>query len=453
MYNDAVYDFVAVGVGPFNLGLACLSSSLTDVRCVFLDKGAEFNWHPGMLIDGVTLQSPFLADLVTMADPTNSFSYLNYRKQQGSLFNFFVRENYYLERQEYNRYCQWAVSRLDNIRFNHHVEQVDYIPEQRVYRVSGVETQSNLPFSFLAKKLVVGVGMKPRVPDCLRTVANGINLHSSHYLKNKATLQQQKKITVIGGGQSGAEIFYDLLKDSEKFGYQLDWVTRAPRFFQMETAKLTLEILCGDYGTYFHALDKPTKQKIIEEQKSVYCGANQSLIDNIYDFLDTSRHSNLPRIQLMPCMNLINVEQDGNFHNGSASDSQGFFLQFVHNQTGKHYQTHTDGLVLSSGHLYDVPAFMEGVFDRIERDEQGKYVQKENWSVDIHGREIFIQNAGFESHGLINQDLGMSCYRNSRILREIVGRDIYPIENRFAFQSFSPAKDSGWEPLGSGVRR
>ena len=57
--NDAVHDFVAVGVGPFNLGLACLSSALTDLRCVFLDKGEEFNWHPGMLIDGVTLSDVF----------------------------------------------------------------------------------------------------------------------------------------------------------------------------------------------------------------------------------------------------------------------------------------------------------------------------------------------------------------------------------------------------------
>lgn len=452
MYNDAIYDFVAVGVGPFNLGLACLSSSVTDLRCVFLDREEEFNWHPGMLIDGVTLQSPFLADLVSMADPTNPFSYLNYRKQQGSLFNFFVRENFYLERQEYNRYCRWAVSRLDNIRFNHQVEQVIYDPDQRVYRVTGTETKQNKPFSFLAKKLVVGVGMKPRVPDCFRPASRGIELHSSRYLKNKPELQQKKKITVIGGGQSGAEIFYDLLKDSEKFGYQLDWVTRAPRFFQMETAKLTLEILCGDYGTYFHALDKPTKQKIIEEQKSVYCGANQSLLDEIYDFLDASRHSNLPKVQLIPCMNLINVEQN-NSDNKSADSTNGYFLQFVHTQTGERYQTDTGGVVLSSGHLYEVPSFMEGVFDRIERDEQGKYLQKENWSVDIHGREIFIQNAGFESHGLINQDLGMSCYRNSRILREITGRDIYSIENRFAFQSFKPGKESGWNPVGDGVRR
>ncbi len=449
MYNDDVYDFVAVGVGPFNLGLACLSSALTDLRCIFLDKEEEFNWHPGMLIGGVTLQSPFMADLVSMADPTNPFSYLNYRKQQGSLFNFFVRENYYLERQEYNRYCQWAVSQLDNIRFNHDVEQVAYDPERRVYRVTGTETKHKKPFCFLAKKLVVGVGMKPRVPDCVRSVSSGIDLHSSRYLKNKPALQKKKKITVIGGGQSGAEIFYDLLKDSEKFGYQLDWVTRAPRFFQMEAAKLTLEILCGDYGTYFHALDKSTKQKIIEEQKSVYCGANQSLIDKIYDFLDAGRHSYLPKVQLMPCMNLISVDTDNN----TDKSTDGFLLQFAHTQTGEHYQTHTGGLVLSSGYQYEVPSFMEGVFDRIERDEQGKYLQKENWSVDIHGREIFIQNAGFESHGLINQDLGMACYRNSRILREITGRDIYPIEPRFAFQSFEPGKESGWNRVNAGTPR
>lgn len=453
MHNDAVYDFVAVGVGPFNLGLACLSSTLTDLRCVFLDKEEKFNWHPGMLIDGVTLQSPFLADLVSMADPTNPFSYLNYRKQQGSLFHFFVRENYYLERQEYNRYCQWAVSRLNNIRFNHHVEQVVYDAEHRAYRVTGIETKHKKPFSFLAKKLVIGVGMKPRIPDCFRPASAGINLHSSRYLKNKPELQKQKKITVIGGGQSGAEIFYDLLKDSEKYGYQLDWVTRAPRFFQMETAKLTLEILCGDYGTYFHALDMPTKRKIIEEQKSIYCGANQSLLDKIYDFLDTGRHSNLPQAQLMPCMNLINVESNNNSDNNVDNNTNGFFLHFVHTQTGAHYQTHTDGLVLSSGHQYEIPPFMEGVFDRIERNEQGKYRQKENWSVDIHGREIFIQNAGFESHGLINQDLGMSCYRNSRILQEITGRDIYSVEPRFAFQSFEPRKESGWEPISDGVTR
>lgn len=451
MHNDAVYDFVAVGVGPFNLSLACLCSAIPDLRCVFLDKAEEFDWHPGMLIDGVTLQSPFLADLVSMADPTSPFSYLNYRKQEGSLFNFFVRENYYLERQEYNRYCRWAASRLDNIHFNHDVEQVVYDGDLSVYRVTGTERKQKKPFSFLAKKLVIGVGMTPRVPECFGSGSAAIELHSSRYLKNKPDLQQKQKITVIGGGQSGAEIFYDLLKDSEHFGYQLDWVTRAPRFFQMETAKLTLEILCGDYGSYFHALDKSTKQKIIEEQKSVYCGANQSLIDRIYDFLDDGRHRQLPKIQLMPCMNLKVVERI-NFSSDSGAKG-GFLLRFVHTQTGEQYQTHTDGLILSSGHKYEVPQFMEGVFDRIERDEHGKYLQKENWSVDIHGSEIFVQNAGFESHGLINQDLGISCYRNSRILREITGRDIYRIESRFAFQSFTPGKDSGWERVSAGALR
>ena len=449
MYNDSVYDFVAVGVGPFNLGLACLSSTIPDLHCLFLDKEEEFNWHPGMLIDDTTLQSPFLADLVSMADPTNPFSYLNYRKLEGSLFKFFVRENYYLERQEYNRYCRWASSRLKNVLYNHKVDQISYDEDRNLYRITGTQKKHQSSFSFLAKKLVIGVGMTPMIPDFFSSNSREKNLHSSFYLNNKSDLQKKKKITVIGGGQSGAEIFYDLLKDCESLGYQIDWVTRSPRFFQMETAKLAIEILCADYGTYFHALDKKEKLKIIEEQKSVYGGANQALINKIYDFLDSGRHRKLPKIQLTPCMNLIGVEK----YRTNRNNEYEFNLEFLHTQTGDRFHTKTDGLILSSGYRYAVPQFMEGIFNRIDRDDQGKYVQKENWSVDINGQEIFVQNAGFESHGLINQDLGMSCYRNSRILREIAGRDIYPIESGFAFQSFIPEKESGWNRTSGGSAR
>ena len=41
-----VHDFVAIGIGPFNLGLACLAEPL-DLDGVFLESRAEFDWHPG----------------------------------------------------------------------------------------------------------------------------------------------------------------------------------------------------------------------------------------------------------------------------------------------------------------------------------------------------------------------------------------------------------------------
>ena len=81
-YNNQIVDFVAIGVGPFNLGLACLTAPIDNLNGVFLDKRSSFNWHPGMLLEDTTLQIPFIADLVTMADPTSKFSFLNYIKDK-----------------------------------------------------------------------------------------------------------------------------------------------------------------------------------------------------------------------------------------------------------------------------------------------------------------------------------------------------------------------------------
>jgi len=79
------HDFVAVGVGPFNLGLAALSAPIDGLDGAFLEQRPEFDWHPGLMIEGATIQVPFLADLVSMADPTSPFSYLNFLKQRGRI--------------------------------------------------------------------------------------------------------------------------------------------------------------------------------------------------------------------------------------------------------------------------------------------------------------------------------------------------------------------------------
>ena len=100
--NREIYDFVAIGLGPFNLSLACLSAPLPGVRALFLDKKPGFDWHPGMLIEASTLQNPFLADLVSLADPRSEYSYLNYCKQTGRIYSYYMRENHYLTRAEYN---------------------------------------------------------------------------------------------------------------------------------------------------------------------------------------------------------------------------------------------------------------------------------------------------------------------------------------------------------------
>lgn len=53
-----IHDFIAVGVGPFNLGLACLASAIEGLDGLFLDQKAGFDWHPGLMFDDAHLQTP-----------------------------------------------------------------------------------------------------------------------------------------------------------------------------------------------------------------------------------------------------------------------------------------------------------------------------------------------------------------------------------------------------------
>ena len=139
MTTELPYDFIAIGLGPFNLGLACLAEPLGS-RSLFLDRKAEFSWHPGMLLDGTTLQNPFLANLVSMADPTSRFSYLNYCKQQGRLYNYYIRENWYL-----SRFKQLWTSAFTNPRSYFHALTKELNEDQAMDRAKGFWRNINLP--------------------------------------------------------------------------------------------------------------------------------------------------------------------------------------------------------------------------------------------------------------------------------------------------------------------
>jgi lysine N6-hydroxylase len=423
-----VYDFIAVGLGPFNLSLACLAEPIRDLRGIFLERNKDFDWHPGMLIDDSTLQNPFLADLVSLADPQSKFSFLNYCKQEGKLYAYHIRERFYLSRAEYNRYCKWAIAQLSSISFGSNVEQVEYDETSEEYVVSGHEVRTQRRFEYRAAKLVIGVGSVPQLPACCHDVDERC-IHSSQYVDRKSELHRKRSIAVIGSGQSAAEIFHDLLKQSETFDYTLTWITRSPRFFQMENTKLTLEMFSPDYIDYFYALPEDVKESIIEKQDSLYKGVNASLINQIYDLLDDHRSRGHTNARLITNSELVDCHYDG-------IDAQ-YHLRFLQRDERQQYTHITEGAVFATGYGQNVPRFIDGIRARIRWDSKGRYRLSRNYAIDVDEANVFVQNAGLHSHGMTNPDLGMTCHRNSCILRELTGVEHYKIERRVALQDFS----------------
>jgi lysine N6-hydroxylase len=430
--NDHIYDFVGIGVGPFNLGLACLCDPIEELNGIFLDQNERFNWHPGMLLQDTTLQIPFMADLVTLADPTSPFSFLNYLKEQGRIYSFYIRQNFYLLRNEYNQYCQWAIRKLSNVRFNTRVEQIEYCEQQQCYLVSASVAGGNQPQTYRARRLVLGTGTSPGVPDCCRNLA-GRPVHSAHYLNHKERLQSKRSITVIGSGQSAAEIYYDLLQEIDLHRYELNWITRSPRFFPLEYSKLTLEMTSPEYVDYFYALPSRTRDQLVTQHNHLYKGINFDLINQIYDLIYTKSLTHQIKVGL---------RTNSELRRADFNEAEGRFeLELYQYEQGKHYNHVTEGLILATGYTYQLPGFLKGISSRIKWDQKGRFDVNRNYSIDHQGSELFVQNAELHTHGFVTPDLGLACYRNSYIIREMTGRDHYPIESRIAFQQFAVLED------------
>ena len=412
-------DFIGIGLGPFNLGLACLTEPIEELDGIFLEARDEIAWHPGMLLDEATLQVPFLADLVTMADPSSPYSFLAYLKDTGNLYPFYIRESFYPLRREYDDYCRWAADRLDSVRFGRAVVRVEHDGEEYVVTASTGEV-------FRARRLVLGTGTRPRVLDCVRD-AGGPALHSAEYLSRKAELQELETITIVGSGQSAAEIYQDLLAESPAQGYRFTRLTRSPRFFPMEYTKLTLEMTSPEYTAYFQALPELTRARLLREQRSLYKGISGDLIDDIFDLHYRLRvQGDGPQTTLMTCTSVT----------GAGWDGEAYDLELHHDETDEVFGLRTQGLVTATGYAAEVPEFLDPVRDRITWDDQGRYVVSPTYAVDRGGREIFVQNAEEHTHGFVAPDLGMGAYRNSVLIAAMLGREVYPIEKRIAVQSF-----------------
>ncbi|MEV6051225.1 lysine N(6)-hydroxylase/L-ornithine N(5)-oxygenase family protein [Streptomyces sp. NPDC052107] len=416
------YDFVGIGLGPFNLGLACLTEPITGLNGVFLDSKPDFEWHAGMFLDGAHLQTPFMSDLVTLADPTSPYSFLSYLKEKGRLYSFYIRENFYPLRIEYDDYCRWAASKLSSVRFGTTVTEVTYEDERYVVRTEAGET-------FRARHLVLGTGTTPYVPRACRDLA-GDFLHTSQYMQRKAELRAKKSITIVGSGQSAAEIYHELLAGIDFYGYQLNWVTRSPRFFPLEYTKLTLEMTSPDYIDYFRALPEETRYRLEKQQKCLFKGINSDLIDSIFDLLYLKNVESGDRP--VPTRLLTNSTltwagyEDGTFTLGFHQDEQ-----------DKDFEIRTEGLLLATGYRYEPPAFLAPIRDRLLFDGHGRFDVARNYAIDVTGRGVFLQNAGVHTHSITSPDLGMGAYRNSSIIRQLLGTEYYPVEKTIAFQEFA----------------
>ncbi|MFF3225150.1 lysine N(6)-hydroxylase/L-ornithine N(5)-oxygenase family protein [Nocardia suismassiliense] len=206
---DEIVDIAGIGFGPSNLALAIAIEEHNQdlapgqrLTAGFVEAKERFEWHPGMLLPGATMQISFLKDLVTQRNVRSRYSFLNYLKEHDRLTDFINLSTFRPTRLEFQDYLRWAARTVD--------VQVDYGTKAVSVTATGdcfeIRLSGRAEGVLRARNIVVAVGLSARLPDGV--AASERVFHSHGLLPRLAALPplRHNRFVVIGAGQSAGEV-------------------------------------------------------------------------------------------------------------------------------------------------------------------------------------------------------------------------------------------------------
>ncbi|MFB6990569.1 lysine N(6)-hydroxylase/L-ornithine N(5)-oxygenase family protein [Streptomyces sp. NPDC056178] len=441
--NGRPHDLVGIGIGPFNLSLAALAHGIPGtphpLTTAFYEQRPAFHWHPGLLIDGASLQVPFLADLVTLADPASPWTFLNYLRSRDRLFPFYFAERFHIQRAEYDAYCRWVTDQLPGLHFSHQVDAVRWNNERGLFEIDFTQLDNDGEAEALGRThtrhIALGIGTEPYVPEPLRPLTEAESvpvIHSADYLRHRDRLLDAEHITVIGSGQSGAEIFLDLLRARPTGHEKLHWLARTQAFAPMEYSKLGLEHFTPDYSRYFHALPESVRDELVPHQWQLHKGIDADTIAAIHDELyRRTLHGGWPDATLTPG---VSVRTAGRVANTRIE------LHLEHTQQNTRSCLTTDAVVLATGYRErPLDRILSGLDPYMRRDASARPRIDDSFRLVLDPTvtgNVYVQNAERHTHGVGAPDLGLAAWRSATILNNLTGTNAYPLPERTAFTTF-----------------
>jgi lysine N6-hydroxylase len=288
------------------------------------------------------------------------------------------------------------------------------------------------------KNIVLGVGTAPYVPDPLKPLveAPGVPvIHAADYLAHRETFLAAEHITVIGSGQTGAEVFLDLLRHRPAGHEKLHWIGRSEAFAPMEYSKLGLEHFTPDYTRYFHALAEPVRDRLVTAQWQLHKGIDADTIAAIHDELyRRTLHGGWPDAVLTPG---VRVRTAGRIATTKVE------LHLEHLQQNTRSRLTTDAVVLATGYRErPLGRILAGLDPYLRRDSAERPRVDDQFrlvldpSVTGSGCQVYVQNAELHTHGVGAPDLGLAAWRSATILNSLTGKEPYRLPGRTAFTTF-----------------
>ncbi|MBB1200864.1 lysine 6-monooxygenase [Enterobacteriaceae bacterium 89] len=407
-------DFVGVGIGPFNLSIAALAHEAEDFSTRFFDGRAQFAWHPGMLVPDCHMQTMFLKDLVSAVAPTSPFSFVNYLVKRKKFYRFLTTELRTVSRDEFSDYLRWAADGMANLHFNNTVERIDFDDKRQLFSVTTSQGET------FARHICLGIGKQPHLPPCVQKVSSTC-FHASEMSLRQPDLRG-KRVTVVGGGQSGADLFLNALRGEWGEVAEISWVSRRNNFNALDEAAFANEYFTPEYVSGFIGLNEAARQKMLDEQKMTSDGITAESLLAIYrELYHRFEVLGLPRnARLMPSRSVTGLESQG----------QSWNLLLEHHLDKGYDQLKTDVVIFATGYRPALPQMLAPLIPRISLRDECSFNVREDFTVEWNGpkeNQIFAVNASMNTHGIAEPQLSLMAWRAARILNRATGRDLFDL--------------------------
>lgn len=404
-------DLAGVGLGPFNLSLAALLQK-SPLRHHFFEKKAGFGWHPEMMFDDSYMQTSFLKDLVSPVDPTSSYSFLNYLVENGLFYSFMNTGRHVASRREFEMYFQWAADKLSpKISFGTDVTGVEMHGNHfRLFTDSG---------EHLTKHLCVATGLSARVPVVAKDFISATMFHAKSGGIKDLNLKGLR-VVVVGGGQTGLEIFRNALTERWGRPAAITLVTSRQNLEPLDESAFTNEYFTPPYVNDFWSLPEAKKQSIVESQKLASDGNTPGYLTQVYQ--DLYWHKQVKKdpmpARVLACRRLVGVkkiagEYELTFRNGFLDKDQGLIADLV---------------ILATGFETAIPTFLDSIKGRLNLDEKGRFRFEKSFAVKWEGapsNRIYALNFSRHSHGISEPQTSLMSWRSASIINDLSPEPVY----------------------------
>ncbi|MCP2245113.1 lysine N(6)-hydroxylase/L-ornithine N(5)-oxygenase family protein [Lentzea aerocolonigenes] len=403
---EPVLDLAGIGFGPSNLALAiAVEEHALPVRARFFERQARFGWHRGMLLEDATMQVSFLKDLVTLRNPTSTFSFLCYLRERGRLIDFVNHKNLFPLRREFHDYFEWAAERV-----SHHVSYGAEVGAIGV-RGDGFEFAAGTEV-VRARNLVLATGLEANLPD---GVAPGERIwHNKDLLHGVETLKDVRQVVVVGAGQSAAETvaFFH-----ERFpGAVVHGVFARYGYSPADDSSFANRIFDPAAVDDFYAAPEDVKRRLMGYHANTNYGVvDQDLIEELYRRVYREKVLGQQRLLLHKTSRLTDVGSDGSCVIESLAD-------------GSRVPVDADVIVYATGYRPADPARLLGeLAGACERDEHGRLKVTRDYRLvmneDVRGG-IYLQGGTEHTHGITSSLLSNTAVRVGEILDSILRRPV-----------------------------